>query len=72
MNSQGNLVEKNTHAQSANAKNFAYKRGLVVKFASRLTVITQKGHSRPPPERVLWSARSHRVLALFLVSHLVA
>ena len=37
MNSRGSTVEKNTHTQSANAKNFAYKRGLVVKFASRLT-----------------------------------
>ena len=37
MNAQSSTVEKNTHAQSANAKNFAYKRGLVVKFASRLT-----------------------------------
>ena len=39
MNSQGSTVEKNTMypcTKSANAKNFAYKQGLVVKCA-RLT-----------------------------------
>ena len=43
MNSPGSTVEKNTHAQRVQMQNnFAYKRGLVVKFA-RL-VITHKGH----------------------------
>ena len=34
MNSQGSRIEKNTHAQRVQMqKNFAYKQGLVVKFA---------------------------------------
>ena len=57
MNSQGSKVEKNTHTQSANAKNFAYKRALELKFCLSSDV-RHKGHSRPPRQRVLWSDRT--------------
>ena len=43
MNSQGSTFEKNTHAQSANGKNFAGKRGLGSEICST-DVITHKGH----------------------------